>query len=82
MYKPKDLTDVEKGKVVLAEEPQRKKRVSEEYITEFIKMLKRREDLVMEQLKKLPAHISIPSLLLSSEAHRDALLKILNESYI
>lgn len=79
MYKPKDLTDVEKGKVVLAEEPQRKKRVSEEY---FIKMLKRREDLVMEQLKKLPAHISIPSLLLSSEAHRDALLKILNESYI
>lgn len=37
---------------------------------------------MVEQLKKQPAQISILSLLLSSEAHRDALLRILNESHV
>lgn len=36
------------GKVVLAKEPQRKKRVSEEEIVEFIKTLKRSEFSVVE----------------------------------
>lgn len=41
--------------------------------------LKRSEYSVVKQLKKQPAQISILSLLMSSEAHRDALLKILND---
>lgn len=37
---------------------------------------------MVEQLKRLAAQVSILSLLLLSEAHRDALLKILNESHV
>ncbi|XP_039036221.1 uncharacterized protein LOC120172975 [Hibiscus syriacus] len=37
---------------------------------------------IVEQLHKLPARISILALLLSSEAHRNALLKILNQTFI
>lgn len=37
---------------------------------------------LLEQLKKAPAHISILSLLTSSEAHRNILLKVLNESHV
>lgn len=65
-----------------ANEPQRYKRVNEDETLEFIKTFKRIEYLVVEQLRKLPEKISILSLLLSSEAHRDALLKILNESHV
>lgn len=65
----------------MAEEPQKKKRVSEEKITQFIKTLKRSEYSVINQLKK-SAQISILSLLLSSLVHSDSLLKILNESYV
>lgn len=75
-YKPKDLPDTEerkrKGKDILVEEMQTKKRVSEDGTVEFVKILKRSDYLVVEQLKKLPVWISILSLLLSSEAHRDA----------
>lgn len=37
---------------------------------------------MVEQLKKAPAQISILSLLTSSETHRNALLKVLNESHV
>jgi hypothetical protein len=36
----------------------------------------------VDQLKKTPAKISIMSLILSFELHRDALQKVLNEAYI
>lgn len=49
---------------------------------DFIKTLKKREYFVIEHLNKLPAQISILSLLLSSEGHKEALLKSLNESYV
>lgn len=85
-YNPKDLTNREernrKEKEVLAEELQKKKRVNEEETAEFIKTLKMSEYSVMEQLKKLPAQISIMSLLLSTETHRNLLLKFLNEFYV
>lgn len=71
-----------KGKESLVKEPQTKKRVSEYDATKLIKSLKRREYSVVEQLKKQLGQITILSLLLSSEVHRDALLKILNESHI
>ena len=36
----------------------------------------------MDQSKKTPAKISIMSLILSSEPHRNALQKVLNEAYV
>lgn len=66
----------------MAEEPEKNKRISKVETVEFIKKLKRSEYLVVEELKKLLARISSLPLLLSSEAHWDALLKILNESHV
>ncbi|XP_040930163.1 uncharacterized protein [Gossypium hirsutum] len=37
---------------------------------------------VVEQLRKQPARISVLALLLSSEAYREALMKVLNETYV
>ncbi|XP_052489910.1 uncharacterized protein LOC128042563 [Gossypium raimondii] len=37
---------------------------------------------VVEQLHKQPARISVLELLLSSETHRNALIKVLNETYV
>ncbi|KAA3485493.1 hypothetical protein EPI10_007464 [Gossypium australe] len=42
----------------------------------------KRYDIVVEQLHKQPACISVLDLLLSSEAHRNALMKVLNETYV
>lgn len=61
VHKPKDMIDGEertgKGKKALAEEPQRKNRVDEEDIAEFITTLKRNEYSLVEQLKKKQAQI-------------------------
>ncbi|XP_052881220.1 uncharacterized protein LOC128289414 [Gossypium arboreum] len=37
---------------------------------------------VVEQLRKQPTRISVLDLLLSSEVHREALMKVLNETYV
>ena len=55
---------------------------SQEELAEFLQLLKRSEYSVVEQLHRAPAKISILSLILHSEAHRNALLKVLNESYV
>ncbi|XP_057965409.1 uncharacterized protein LOC131155971 [Malania oleifera] len=49
---------------------------------EFLKIIKHSEYNIVDQLKKMPAHISVLSLLLNSETHREALLKVLNQAYI
>ncbi|XP_070032492.1 uncharacterized protein [Nicotiana tomentosiformis] len=41
-----------------------------------------REYFVVDHLNKTPAQISILSLLQNSEAHRNALIKVLNEAYV
>ncbi|XP_016679311.1 uncharacterized protein [Gossypium hirsutum] len=56
--------------------------VKEEEAKEFLKFLKRSKYSVVEQLCKQSACISMLALLLSSEAHRNALLKVLNETYV
>ncbi|KAA3479622.1 hypothetical protein EPI10_020117 [Gossypium australe] len=56
--------------------------VKEEKIKEFLKFLKHSEYSVVEQLHKQPARISILALLLNSEVHRSALMKVLNETYV
>ena len=59
-----------------------KKPVNEEEAQEFLKFIKHSEYSVVEQLSKQPARISVLSLLLNSEPHRNALLKVLNQAYV
>ncbi|XP_017613956.1 uncharacterized protein LOC108459104 [Gossypium arboreum] len=56
--------------------------VMENEVQEFLKFLKHSEYSAVEQLHKQPARISILTLLLSSETHRDTLMKVLNETYV
>ncbi|XP_017604862.2 uncharacterized protein LOC108451713 [Gossypium arboreum] len=56
--------------------------VKEEETKEFLKFLKHSEYSVVEQLRKQPTRISVLALLLSSEVHREALMKVLNETYV
>ncbi|XP_040942156.1 uncharacterized protein [Gossypium hirsutum] len=56
--------------------------INEEEAKEFLKFLKHSEYSVVEQLRKQPARISVLALLLSSEVHRSALMKVLNETYV
>ncbi|XP_022764236.1 uncharacterized protein LOC111309440 [Durio zibethinus] len=58
------------------------KPVSEREVCEFLKLVKHSEYSVVEQLNKMPARISLLSLLLNSEPHRNALLKVLNQAYV
>ncbi|XP_054808679.1 uncharacterized protein LOC129310792 [Prosopis cineraria] len=51
-------------------------------IDEFLKIMKQSEYNIVEQLNKTPARISILSLIFSSEVHRKALQKVLNEAYV
>ncbi|KAL4318580.1 hypothetical protein GQ457_18G013230 [Hibiscus cannabinus] len=55
--------------------------VREEDAREFFKFIKHSEYSVVEQLHKQPARISVLILLLSSEPHRNALLKMLNQTF-
>ncbi|XP_039068416.1 uncharacterized protein LOC120214647 [Hibiscus syriacus] len=63
------------------DEPTINEPVTKNEAVEFLKFLKHSEYSIVEQLHKSPARISILSLLLSSEAHRDALLKVLNQTF-
>ncbi|XP_040934459.1 uncharacterized protein [Gossypium hirsutum] len=56
--------------------------VTENEAREFLKFLKHSEYSVVEQLRKQPARISVLALLLSSKTHRNALMKVLNETYV
>ncbi|XP_052489808.1 uncharacterized protein LOC128042497 [Gossypium raimondii] len=56
--------------------------IKEEEATEFLKFLKHSEYSVVEQLHKQPVRISMLALLMSSEVHRNALMKVLNKTYV
>ena len=49
---------------------------------EFLKFIKHSEYSVVEQLNKMPARISMLSLLQNSDIHRNALLKALDKAYV
>ena len=49
---------------------------------EFLKFIKHSEYSIVEQLHKLPAKISLLVLMLNSEPHREAVLKILKQAYV
>ncbi|KAK5785987.1 hypothetical protein PVK06_040611 [Gossypium arboreum] len=59
-----------------------KRPVNEDEAHEFLKFIKHSEYNVVEQLSKQSARISVLSLLLNSEPHRNALLKVLNQAYV
>lgn len=59
-----------------------KKEVTAEEDREFLKIIKKSDYNVGDQLNQTPSKISIISLLMSSKAHRTALLKFLNEAYV
>ncbi|XP_019265514.1 PREDICTED: uncharacterized protein LOC109243077 [Nicotiana attenuata] len=59
-----------------------KKAVTEEEAEEFLRKMKVQDYSIVEQLKKTPAQISLLSLLIHSDEHRRALMKILNEAHI
>ncbi|KAK5792531.1 hypothetical protein PVK06_033646 [Gossypium arboreum] len=63
-------------------EQEAKNPVDEEEAQEFLKFIKHSEYNVVEQLGKQPVRISILSLLLNSEPHRNDLLKVLNQAYV
>ncbi|XP_071909694.1 uncharacterized protein [Coffea arabica] len=56
--------------------------VTDEKAFNFLKMLKKSEYKVVEQLDKMPAQVSILNLLLTSKLHREALLKVLTEAQV
>ncbi|XP_071909680.1 uncharacterized protein [Coffea arabica] len=56
--------------------------VTEEEAFNFLKILKKIEYKVIEKLDKILAQISMLNLLMTSELHRAALLKVLNEAQV
>ncbi|KAI5383462.1 hypothetical protein KIW84_070738 [Lathyrus oleraceus] len=51
-------------------------------VDELLRIIKKRDYKVVDQLIQTPSKISILSLLLCLEAHREALLKVLNAAYV
>ncbi|GAU50475.1 hypothetical protein TSUD_409600 [Trifolium subterraneum] len=49
---------------------------------EVLKMIKRSEYKIVDQLLQTPSKISMLSLLMNSDAHRDALMKVLDQAYV
>ncbi|XP_055806917.1 uncharacterized protein LOC129875663 [Solanum dulcamara] len=70
------------ARIVPNKEVNQKKVVTEAEIEDFWRKMPTKEYSVVEQLKKTPAQISLMSLLMSSETHRSALVKVLSEAYV
>ncbi|XP_040955952.1 uncharacterized protein [Gossypium hirsutum] len=75
------VVEQKKEKAIRLESPVNEP-VTESEAREFLKFLKHSEYSVIEQLRKQPTRISVLTLLLSSEVHRNALMKVLNETYV
>ncbi|KAI5384969.1 hypothetical protein KIW84_071820 [Lathyrus oleraceus] len=75
-----------KGKQAVVAEESAQKEVPEgsfeKDVEEFMKIIKKSDYKIVDQLNQTPSKISILSLLLCSEAHRNALLKMLNLAYV
>ncbi|KAA3467685.1 hypothetical protein EPI10_002675 [Gossypium australe] len=90
-YTPNTRAEAAKGKAMAIERREERtiepetfvnEPVTENEAKEFLKFLKHSEYSVVEQLLKQPARVSILDLLRSSETHRNALMKALNETYV
>ncbi|XP_016713524.1 uncharacterized protein [Gossypium hirsutum] len=78
----REKTSVENKKNVVRPESLVNEPIKEEEVREFLKFIKHSEYNIVEQLHKQPARISVLALLLNSEGHRNALLNVLNETYV
>ncbi|PKI69498.1 hypothetical protein CRG98_010109 [Punica granatum] len=58
------------------------KKVTEEEVEAFMKIVKASEYKVVDQMAKSPAHISLLTLLLGSEPHREAFLRVLTSAQV
>lgn len=56
--------------------------VTREEAEEFLKIIKKHDCRVVDQLNQTPSKISMLFLLLSSEAHKDSLMKMLSVAHI
>lgn len=56
--------------------------ISQDNTDEFLKLIKRSDYRVVDQLHQTPSKISILSLLINSEAHRTALMKVLKQAHV
>lgn len=77
--------ETSKGKGLMVQKEQiedHKKNITFEESQEFLKLIKKSDFKIVDQLNQIPSRISILSLLLSSEAHRKALLKVLNTAHM
>ncbi|XP_050919835.1 uncharacterized protein LOC127137414 [Lathyrus oleraceus] len=77
--------EASKGKGSMVEKEQsndHKKSITFEESQEFLKLIKKSDFKIVEQLNQTPSKISILSLLLSSEDHHKALLKVLNTAHV
>uniref|UniRef100_A0A2N9FM65 G-patch domain-containing protein n=1 Tax=Fagus sylvatica TaxID=28930 RepID=A0A2N9FM65_FAGSY len=80
-YTPEELEKRRKEAGKAVEDPTKTK-AAEEEAADFLRIIKSSEYSIVKQLSKMPSHISVLSLLLASESHRKALLKVLNEAYV
>ena len=73
----------EKGKAVVKvnHEPPRKYFTNQE-ADEFLKIIKRSDYRVVDQLHQTPAKISILLLLINLDEHRDSLMKVLSSTHV
>uniref|UniRef100_A0A2N9IPC1 Uncharacterized protein n=1 Tax=Fagus sylvatica TaxID=28930 RepID=A0A2N9IPC1_FAGSY len=77
-YTPEELEKRRKEIGKSAEDPVKTK-VAEDEAADFLRIIKSSEYSVVKQLSKMPSHISVLALLLASESHRKALLKVTNQ---
>jgi hypothetical protein len=80
-YTPEELEKRRKEAGKAVEDPAKTK-AAEEKAADFLRIIKSSEYSIVKQLSKMPSHISVLSLLLASESHWKALLKVLNEAYV
>ena len=66
----------QKGKEIINEP------VTEAEVKEFLKFIKHIEYSIVEQLHKMPAKISLLTLMMNLEPHREAMLKVLKQAYV
>jgi hypothetical protein len=73
---------VNEGTPVVTPAPGGSERELDDEAEEFLRIIKKSEYKLVDHLQQTPSKISILSLLLSSEGHREALLKILRKAYV
>ncbi|KAL2340334.1 hypothetical protein Fmac_008274 [Flemingia macrophylla] len=81
VYSPKDMQD-KAPKEKEPRETEEKEEESKDEADELLKFIRQSEYSIVDQLNRTPAMITLLSLIMSSEPHRKALLKVLNEAYV